>query len=95
MKPLGMELYKVYINHDPGMTMAFLQQGQHRSPMHMNGDNSRKWANGLKSYDSEKIWYMYIRISQISGERLWDHSSSGVVDLDSFTSGLNFGHISS
>ena len=23
MKHLGMELYKVYINHDPGMTLAY------------------------------------------------------------------------
>ena len=23
MKHLGMELYKVYINHDPGMTLTF------------------------------------------------------------------------
>ena len=24
MKHLGMELYKVYINHDPGMTLTYL-----------------------------------------------------------------------
>ena len=24
MKHLGMELYKVYINHDPGMTLIYL-----------------------------------------------------------------------
>ena len=23
VKPLGMELYKVYINHDPGMTLTY------------------------------------------------------------------------
>ena len=32
MKHLGMELYKVYINHDPGMTLTYF-----RSPMHLNG----------------------------------------------------------
>ena len=37
VKHLGMELYKVYINHDPGMTLAYLRQGQLRSPMHLNG----------------------------------------------------------
>ena len=37
MKHQAMELYKVYINHDPGMTLTILQQGQHRSPMHLNG----------------------------------------------------------
>ena len=37
MKHQGEELYKVYVNHDPVMTMTFLQQGQLRSPMHLNG----------------------------------------------------------
>ena len=32
MKYQAMELYKVYINHDPGMTLTFLQQGQLRLP---------------------------------------------------------------
>ena len=36
VKHRGMELYKVYINHDPGMTLT-LRQGQLRSPMHWNG----------------------------------------------------------
>ena len=36
---LGMELYKVYINHDPGMTLTFLRQGQLRLPTHLNGEN--------------------------------------------------------
>ena len=47
-KPMGlnlgmdhqaMELYKVCINHDPGMTLTFLRQGQLRLPMHLNGEN--------------------------------------------------------
>ena len=37
MKHLGMELYKVYINHDPGMTLTYFTALQHRSPMHLNG----------------------------------------------------------
>ena len=37
MKHQAIELYKVYINHDPGMTFTFLQQGQLRPPMHLNG----------------------------------------------------------
>ena len=36
MKHLGMELYKVGINHDPGMTLTFLRQGQVRLPLHLN-----------------------------------------------------------
>ena len=37
MKHQGMDLYKVYINHDPGMTLTYLRQGQLRLPMHLNG----------------------------------------------------------
>ena len=37
VKHLGMELYKVYINHDPGMTLTYFTEGQLRSPMHWNG----------------------------------------------------------
>ena len=35
----AIELYKVCINHDPGMTLTFLWQGQLRLPMHLNGKN--------------------------------------------------------
>ena len=38
MKHQAMELYKIYINRDPGMTLTFLQQGQLRSPMHLTGE---------------------------------------------------------
>ena len=31
------ELYKFYINNDPGMTLTYLKQGQHLSPVHLNG----------------------------------------------------------
>ena len=39
MKHPAMEFYKVYINHDPGMTLTFLWQGQLRLPMHLNRGN--------------------------------------------------------
>ena len=39
MKHQAMELYKVCINHDPGMTLTFLRQGQLRLPTHLNGEN--------------------------------------------------------
>ena len=32
-------LQSVYINHDPGMTLTFLWQGQPRLPKHLNGEN--------------------------------------------------------
>ena len=59
------ELYKVYINHDLGITLTYLRQGQYRWPMHLNGENcqnvilrektNRKWVNGLKIYDSKNL----------------------------------------
>ena len=36
IKHQAMELYKVCINHDPGMILTFLWQGQLRPPMHLN-----------------------------------------------------------
>ena len=39
MNHQAMELFKVYINHDPGMTLTFLWQGQLRLPKHLNGEN--------------------------------------------------------
>ena len=62
---LGMKhqamLYKVNINHDRGMTLTYLQQGQLRSLMHLNGENVIKlrktcweYANGHKIYVYEK-----------------------------------------
>ena len=61
MKYQGAELYKVNINHDPGMTLAYskARQGQPKSPMHLNGENCQlplegknlkemgKWIKGL------------------------------------------------
>ena len=48
MKHQAIELYKVYINHDPGMTLTHLMAR------------------------------LTSQISQISGERLYDHWSSGL-----------------
>ena len=39
MKHQAMELFKIYINHDPGMTLTFLWQDQFRLPKHLNGEN--------------------------------------------------------
>ena len=39
MKYRWLKYYNVYINHDPVMTLTFLRQGQHRSPMHLNRGN--------------------------------------------------------
>ena len=37
MKHRWLKYYNVYINHDPVMTLTYLQQGPHRSPLHLNG----------------------------------------------------------
>ena len=65
MKHQAIELYKVYINHDPGMTLTFSRQGQLWSPMHLNGENIGKchlmaenllgMSNGQKIYVYENI----------------------------------------
>ena len=61
MKHLGMEVYNIYINHDPVMT--FLRQRQLRLSMYLNGNflkchlmgkTCSKLANGLNFYDLKK-----------------------------------------
>ena len=39
MKYRRLKYYNVYINQDPAITLTFFRQGQHRSPMHLNGEN--------------------------------------------------------
>ena len=39
-----MELYKVYINHEGGMTFTYFTTMQIRSAMHLNGDKNRKMS---------------------------------------------------
>ena len=64
MKHQGEELYKIYINHDPGMTLTYFtarstlvahafEWGKF-SKCHLMGKTLWKWANGLNIYDSEK-----------------------------------------
>ena len=57
-----MELFKVYITHDPGMTMAYFTAGQHGPHMHyLNVGNcrlkgkTRKKTHGLRIYNFEKL----------------------------------------
>ena len=38
-KMAAMELFKVCINHETGMTLTFLWQGQPRLSKHLNGEN--------------------------------------------------------
>ena len=63
MKHQVEELYKVYINHDPGMTLTyFMSRSMYvahafewgkLAKCHLKGKTYRKWANGLKIYDSD------------------------------------------
>ena len=65
MKHQAMELYKVYINYDPGMTLTFLQEGQLRPPMHLNAKKNRKMSlNGKKLVRNEKMdrIFMFMKI---------------------------------
>ena len=57
MKHQVMELYKVYINHDPGMTLIFFKQGQLRPPMHLNGKkkNRKMSINGKNLARNEQM----------------------------------------
>ena len=55
MKYQAMKLYKVCINHDPGMTLTFLQQGQLRPSMHLNGKNRKMSFNGKILARNEQI----------------------------------------
>ena len=64
MKHEGEELYKVYINHDPGMTLTYFTarstwvahafEWGKLSKCHLMGKTLWKWANGLNIYYSEK-----------------------------------------
>ena len=64
MKHQGEELYKVYINHDPGMTLTYFTarstlvahafEWGKLSKCHLTGKTLWKWPNGLNIYDSEK-----------------------------------------
>ena len=47
MKHQAMELYKIYINHDPGMTLTFFTA---RSPMHLNGEKSENVIEWQKTF---------------------------------------------
>ena len=66
-----MELYKVYINHDPGMALKFLWHGQLRPPMHLNGKNRKMSFNGKKLARNEQMdrIFMFMKI-------FWAHGLS-------------------
>ena len=50
MKHQTIELYKVYINHDPRMTLTFFTFLQ----CHLKDKTCNKLANGLNLYDLKK-----------------------------------------
>ena len=64
MKHQAMKLYKVCINCDPGMTLTFLQQGQLRPPMHLNGKNRKMSFNDKKLAKNEQMdrSFMFMKI---------------------------------
>ena len=66
VKHQAMELYKVYINHDHGMTLTFFTA---RSPMHLNGKNRRMSFNGRKLARNEQMdrKFMFMKIFWAQG----------------------------
>ena len=60
MKHQAMELYKVYINHDPGMTLTFF----YGKVMHLNGKNRKMSFNGRKLARNEQMGrrFMFMKI---------------------------------
>ena len=74
MKHQEMKLYKVYINHDPWMTLTYFM-ARSRSPMHLNGKNV-KLANGLIFYDLKKKLTLGVDLTLSWGYvHLYNHSS--------------------
>ena len=67
MKHQAMELYKVCTNHDPGMTLTFLRQGQLGSPMHLNGKNRKMSFNGRKLARNERMDRIFMFFENILG----------------------------
>ena len=55
MKHQGLELYKIYINHDPGKTLTYftVKVRSYMQSTVIQGENCRKWTNGHHIYDSE------------------------------------------
>ena len=49
------EFYKLYINHDPKLTLTLDEERKNCQNV-IRRETCRKRANGLKIYDSEKIW---------------------------------------
>ena len=66
MKHEAIELYKVCINHDPGMTLTYFAarstqvahafEWEKLLKYDYQGKTCRKWANGQNIYVYEKIW---------------------------------------
>ena len=60
MKHQAMELYKVYINRDPWMTLTYFAANAHAFEWgkllkcHLKGKTCSKLANGLKFFDLKK-----------------------------------------
>ena len=69
VKHQAMELYNVFINHDPRMTLTFFRQGQLRSPMHLNGKNKKMSFNGRKLARNEQMdrKFMFMKIFWAQG----------------------------
>ena len=64
MKHQAMELYKVCINHDHGVTLTFFTARSTRPPMHLNGKNRKMLFNGKELARNEQMdrRFMFMKI---------------------------------
>ena len=60
MKHKGKELYKVYINHDPGMTLTYFTAGQLWSSIHLNGENCQNVIGRAKLAENGQMDLRYM-----------------------------------
>ena len=67
MKHQAMELYKIYINHDPGMTLTFLRQGQLRLRIQLNGEKMLFDGRKLARNEQMDRRFMFMKIFWVQG----------------------------
>ena len=58
----AIELYKVYINHDPGMTLTFFTARSTYVAMHLNGEKIEKCYRKLAMNEQMDRRFMFMKI---------------------------------
>ena len=61
LKHQAIEIYKVGIHHNAGMTLTYFIAGQLRSPMHLNGENKLNVIKWVETRDEHaKVLRIYV-----------------------------------